>query len=201
MGIEDELNEKMGDDANVDSGAEAYPDVVAAVDEIRLLCLELAKLLLERGVPTEPFEVLSAQPTSRLQYFFKGPASNPMVRAADGWVLASKWGIDVFGQLWEWRHNLVEPDKLVAHGDFAPPPAWFGPSRIDFRQWIKDSIGKHPRYPGQSVRVGGLYLDTESDGRPRLYLFHPAHDPANSRYELFREHLLDACVGLLKGLR
>lgn len=193
MGIEDEINDRLAENSDRQALRDTDPDLAEAVDEIKELCLDVAKLLLKRGVPTEAFEVLGRQPASMLHSFFKSPAENPRVKAADGWRLSSKWGVDVFGQLWEWRHNLVDPEKPIANGDFAPP-MWFGPARIEFRHWRSTK----PRLSTGSVIVGGLFLHPDDDGRLRLYIFHPAHDPSKGRYEMFREHLLAGAAEQIK---
>lgn len=193
MGIEDEINDRLSENSHHVEPADTDPDLVEAVDEIKELCLNVARLLLERGVPTEAFEVLGGQPASILHSFFKGPGANPRVKAADGWRLSSEWGVDVFGQLWEWRHNLVDPEKPIANGDFAPP-MWFGPARIEFRQWRSTK----PRKSDGRVAVGHLLLHPDDGDRMRLYIFHPAHDPSRARYEMFREHLLAGAAEQIK---
>lgn len=102
MSIDDELNEHLN--ALQLSGPSVTKEVREGerlVREVRETCVQIARALWDRRVPVLPIMVRSPQPSSRLVHFFKGPDSNPLVKAADGWEIIPCFCIDTTGKIWQ----------------------------------------------------------------------------------------------------
>lgn len=101
MGIEDELNERLG---SIPTGNEAKTprqlEGERLVREVRELFKDIADALLARAIPTETILMRSPVPSSKLKHFFLGVQSNPLVPGGDGWEIIRNWKIDTYGALW-----------------------------------------------------------------------------------------------------
>lgn len=101
MGIDDELNERLGS-LPADRGLRTRRQIEGEriVREVRQLFKDIADALLARAIPRETILMRSPVPASKVKHFFLGADSNPLVPAGEGWEIITNWKIDTYGALW-----------------------------------------------------------------------------------------------------
>lgn len=185
MGIEDELNERLGS-LPAGSGLKTRRQIEGErlVREVRQLFKDIADALLARAIAREPILMRSPVPTSRIKHFLLGADSNPLVPAGEGWEIIANWKIDTYGALW------------VPNGAQGCEGEW---KRVDL-SWWQEQFTKEWRHGRPFVHQAGhqLYLREEDDGACWLELYRTRSTTGEpDRRDEVREGLLQATAAYI----
>lgn len=153
--------------------------------------MELAQVLLRKGIPTEPIEV-PGEPSSKVKKWLLGPGSNPLVRVGSCWEVCRSFYLDTQGSLWSYEY-VWWPNQSESEPPH-PEMRW-----VDMESWL-ETFAK-PRQNWITCGGASFRMSTDGGGQPYLQMSYRGFNERNEDAIIhgpFRDMLLKAVAKLIR---